>query len=208
MGYAHGIKWDDALIENGIIAVMNKSKIKTFPTHKQMDELTGSMALSNAVSKHGGTHYWAKKLGLDTKPCESKFGEEYELKVMDYIKHFGYRCEKTPVRYPYDLLVENNIKVDIKCSNLYHGKQGEFYTFNLEKTMPTCDIFVCICLTGALPRTYVIPSSVLSGKTQLSIGKETSIYDKYISQWVYFRKFNEFYKKIADFSSADGVKKQ
>ena len=92
MGYAHGIKWDDDLLENSIVEVMNKAKINTFPTHKQMNEITGSMALSNAISKHGGTRYWAERLGLEMKPSESKMGEEYELKVMEYIKSLGYRC--------------------------------------------------------------------------------------------------------------------
>jgi hypothetical protein len=198
MGYAYGTKWNDVLIEKGITDVMNKARIKTFPTHKQMYEVTGSMALTNAVSKHGGTRYWAEKLGLEIKPSESKFGEEFELKTMEYIKHMGYLCKKTPVRYPYDILVENNIKVDVKCSNLYQGKNGEYYTFNLEKSMPTCDLFVCFCLTDELPKIYVIPSIVLSGNTQLSIGKNTSKYDKYLDQWVYFRRYDEFYQKVME----------
>ena len=198
MGYTHGKKWNDELIEKSIFKVVNDAKLNAFPTHKQMDEVTGSKALSNAVSKHGGTNYWAEKLGLEIKPCESKFGEEFELKTMEYIKHMGYLCKKTPVRYPYDILVENNIKVDVKCSNLVQGRQGEYYTFNLEKTMPTCDIFVCFCITDELPRIYVIPSIVLSGKSQLSVGKNTSKYDKYLDQWVYFRRYDEFYQKVME----------
>ena len=197
MGYAHGKKWDDALIENSIIDVMNKAKINTFPTHKIMNGITGSYALSVAVSKHGGTNYWAEKLGLEIKPCESKFGEEYELKCMGYIKDLGYQCKKAPVRYPYDLLVEKNIKTDVKCGKLYKGDNGEYYTFNLEKKMPTCDIFVCYCLEeDEVKKTYIIPASVLSGKTQLAVGKFKSKYDRYSDAWNIFGCFDEFYMGI------------
>ena len=194
MGNAYGKKWNDKLIENAIWDVVSEGKLTSFPTHKQMDEITGSRALSNAVSKNGGTNHWAEKLGLDTKPCESKFGEEYELKCKEYIEGLGYRCQKAPVRYPYDLLVQKNIKADVKCGKLYKGEAGDYYTFNLEKKMPTCDIFVCYCLDGdEVKKTYVIPANVLSGKTQLSIGKGSSKYDIYLNQWRILDEYSEFY---------------
>lgn len=199
MGYAHGTQWNANLIEKGIKDVVEKAKINYFPTHSVIKEITGSYALSNAIRRHGGTRYWAEKLGFEIKPSESKFGEEYELECMKVLKHFGYRCEKTPVRYPYDLLVENNIKVDVKCSNPYHGKTGDFYTFNLEKSKPTCDIFVCYCLEDdVITRVYIIPASALSGNTQLSIGKYTSKYDPYIDKWNYFQKYADFYQSMRE----------
>ena len=197
MGYSHGTKWSDALIENGIIEVKNKAKIETFPTHKQMNEITGSKALTNAVSRHGGTRYWADRLGLEIKPSESKMGEEYELKCMAYVKELGYGCEKAPVRYPYDLLIEKSIKTDVKCGKLYKGDTGEYYTFNLEKKMPTCDIFVCYCLDEEeVKKTYVIPASVLSGKTQLAVGKFKSKYDVYSEAWNILESFDNFYQRL------------
>lgn len=197
MGYAHGKKWNVDLIECAIKYVMRKAKISTFPTHSQMTTITGNTALANAVSKNGGSHYWSEKLGLEIKPCESKFGEEFELKCMNQLKHYGYRCEKMPVRYPYDLLVENNVKTEIKCGNLFHGKTGDYYTFNLGKQKPTCDIFVCYCLeNNEIRKIYIIPSSVLSGKTQLAIGKYSSIYDSYFYAWSYFQEYADFYKRM------------
>jgi hypothetical protein len=197
MGYSHGISWNEKLIEKTLIGIVEKNKLKTFPTHKQMNEITGSMALTNAVSRHGGTRYWANKLGLEIKPCESKLGEDYEFKCMEFIKHLGYRCEKMPVRYPYDLLVENNIKVDVKCGNLYKGAAGEYYTFNLEKKKPTCDLFVCFCLNNdRVEKVFVIPSCELSGKTQLSVGKIKSTYDKYIEEWDYLHLYDVFYDSL------------
>jgi hypothetical protein len=197
MGYSHGTSWSKELIEKTLTDIVAKHKMDTFPTHTQMHEMTGSMALLNAVRRSGGTRYWAEYLGLEIKPSESKLGEEYELKCMEQMKHFGYRCEKMPDRYPYDLLVENNIKVDVKCGNLFKGENGEYYTFNLEKKSPTCDLFVCYCIEGGkVEKVMVIPSCKLSGKTQLAVGKNVSKYDKYIGRWDYFGLYNEFYHKI------------
>ena len=92
MGYAHGIKWNDYLIEKGIRDVMKEAKIDCFPTHSLIKRVTGSFALSNAISKNGGSRYWAVKLGIKIKPCESKFGEDFELLCMAYLQELGFKC--------------------------------------------------------------------------------------------------------------------
>ena len=197
MGYSHGTQWTEKKIENAIKEVMKIANINTLPTHTQMDKITGSMALSNAVSKHGGSKYWADKLGLEAKPCESKVGYQYECECLSLLTSLGYDCELTKARYPYDLIANGNIKIDVKCSNLYKCYNGEFYTFNLEKSMPTCDVFVCYCVNNdTVEKIYVIPSCVLSGKTQLSIGKSHSKYDKYINNWDIIFRYEDFYLKM------------
>lgn len=198
MGHSHGIKWSERDIGEEIKAVMKIAKIDTFPTHSLMNEITGSAALSCAVSKNGGTTYWAQKLNVEIKPCESKMGYEFECKCMDFLEsEFGYDCELTKARYPYDVIANRNIKIDVKSSHLYNCKSGSFYTFNLEKKNPTCDIFVCYCIDNeGLIRTYVIPSCVLSGITQLSIGSISSKYDKYKDNWQLVHKYDEFYKRM------------
>lgn len=199
MGHSHGTQWNEELIEKAIIDVVNKTKIECFPTHSLIKEVTGSCALTNAISRHGGTRHWAEKLGLEIKPCESKFGEKYELLCMDKLQELGFDCKKMPVRYPYDLLVYDCIKVEVKSGNLYHGKTGEFYTFNLEKSNPTCDIFFCYCIEGnGIDKVYVIPSIILSGKKQLSIGKSRSKYDVFREDWDIFNKYYCFNRRFVD----------
>ena len=197
MGYTHGTQWNDEKIEQGLKSVVETAKISSFPTRSIMREITGNEALGVAVTRHGGSRYWADKLGLEIKPCESKTGYEYECECMNTLSLFGYDCELTKARYPYDLLVNRNIKIDVKCSNLYNCKHGKFYTFNLEKSMPTCDVFVCYCLNdGDIQKVYVIPSCVLSGKTQLSIGEHKSKYDRYIDNWTIIKKYQTFYEDL------------
>lgn len=74
MGYSHGNQWTEKNIEIAIKEVMSKAKINTMPTHTVMKEITGNEALSNAVRRHGGSKYFADKLNLEIKQCESKLG--------------------------------------------------------------------------------------------------------------------------------------
>lgn len=199
MGYSHGTKWTDEMIEQEIRGVMKKGNLTSMPTHSQMDTITGNKGLSVATSKRGGTKYWADRLGLDNKPCESSFGHEYECECMNKLISLEYDCELTKARYPYDLIANGNIKIDAKSSNLYYGKNGCFYTFNLEKSMPTCDVYVCYCVKeGEIQRVYIIPSCVLSGKTQLSIGEVQSKYDRYIDAWEIIKQYDKFYKQFTE----------
>lgn len=195
MAYSHGRKWSDTDIEKEIKNVVEVAKINTFPTHSLIKEVTGSCALTTAISRRGGSEYWAERIGLEVSPCESKFGFEYERICAEILTANGYECKHTPPRYPYDILVNGNIKIDVKSSNLYKGKTGDYYTFRLEKAMPTCDIFVCFCINeNGATTVYVIPSCVVSGLVQLSIGKTDSKYNKYIANWELVKRYDEFYK--------------
>lgn len=197
MGYAYGTQWTNEMIESAIKEVMKIANINTMPTHSLMKEITGNNALSNVVRRHGGSKYWADKLGFETKSCESKFGYEFECECLNYLTLLGYDCELTKARYPYDILADRNIKIDVKSSNLYSCSNGSFYTFNLEKEMPTCDVFVCYCIKNSkIHKIYIIPSCVLSGKTQLSIGENNSKYDRYIDNWTILKQFKAFYEDL------------
>lgn len=196
MGYTHGIKWSDELICTELKEVMRILGINTMPTHSQMDEVFGSEALTNAVVHHGGTMRFAKLIGAEIKECESKFGDKYEnLCAKEISDRYGFVVEKMKPRYPYDLLVDGSVKVDSKVSKLYvnNKKKISFYTFNLEKKNPTCDVFVCYCINNndQIVKTIIIPSSAVTGQTQLSTGV-SGRWDKYINNWDLIQRLAEF----------------
>jgi len=199
MVHSHGESWNDELIEKGIIDVMQKASISTMPTLSITNEILGNSSLSNAISKHGGFAFWAKKLGLEQLKCETRLGKEHESYCLNFIQYnFDFAVEQMTYNFPYDLLVESNIKIDVKVSRMYN-KGFKYYTFNLEKKSPTCDIFVAYCIDDdkKIVKTYVIPSSVLSGKTQLSVGVIKSKYDKYLDNWELLNKYNKFYDSLS-----------
>lgn len=194
MGYAHGKKWSDETIEAEILNVKNALNIDRMPTRSEIEVITNNSALTNKISKTGGTRLWAKKLGLVLKDSETKLGQEWELCVKETLENMGYEVEKMTTKHPYDLLVNNNIKVDVKVSRYYKKDNFKFHTFNLEKKYHNCDIFICIGIDDSddIVKTLVIPSKYLIGKKQLSAGV-CSRYDKFNNAWHYIEKYSEFY---------------
>lgn len=193
MGYTHGEKWNEEKILQEVKKVVAKTGQKTMPTHKELFDFFGNYKLTNAMAKRKGTKYYANILGLSIKECESKMGEDNEFYCSIQINEIlGLDSQKTAPRYPYDLLVENSVKIDVKSAKLFKINNTQYFTFNLEKTHQTCDLYVFYCIENdVIVKTLIIPSYILSGKTQLSIGHKSK-YDKYIDRWDLILKYYHF----------------
>lgn len=200
MAYAHGTKWTESMVIDRLNEVVEEKNLDHFPTHSELIDYYNNNALASKLAKSGGTKYWSNKLGMKQVSCESKFGDKYEEYCMEQLEKLGYECEKMKPRYPYDLTANKHIKIDVKSARLFTSvtnSNSKYYTFNLEKTNPTCDIFICYCLdeNNKLAKIYIIPSVELYGKTQLSLGVYKSKYDKFINRWDIFDFYDSFYKK-------------
>lgn len=103
-----------------------------------------------------------------------------------------------PQNYPYDLLVNDSVKIDVKASKLYHGKGGNFYSFNLEKPYCTCDLYVLRLINddGIEEDTLVIPSAHVATNTQISVGESKSKYKKYSNRWDYISQYCGFVESV------------
>lgn len=196
MGYSHGKKWTFEKVREEVLKISADSGI--MPSFKTMDLETGNKGLSVAVSRYGGYKVIAEKLGLKVKMCETNFGRDFEIICLQEIeKKFSFDCEQMTVRHPYDLLVSGAVKVDVKVAKKAKAHDFYMYSFNLEKKAPTCDIFVCYCIDDdKIAKTYIIPAVVLSGKCQLSVGINHSIYDNFIDQWHFIEDYVRFFKEV------------
>lgn len=87
-----------------------------------------------------GWYDLADQLGLPIKESETYFGKRQETVAQEQLITMGYEVRRMPQNFPYDLLVNDCLKVDVKASQLYRGPHGNFYTFNTEKPFCTCDI--------------------------------------------------------------------
>lgn len=188
--------WSQERIEKEVLYMVQKTKQNTFPTHTEMFDFFGDYKLSNAIRRNGGTKYWADKLGMECKQCESKFGTSFEERfIEDVLRELDFRSEMCKVRYPYDVLVEDVAKVDVKCSNRIQAHGFQLYTSNLEKDFQTCDFYVIYCLNeNKIDKIYILPSFVMSGKTQFSVGINSSKYDVFLNRWDLIKDFVEFVK--------------
>lgn len=186
-------KWTDEKIKNGILSVMKENGMKAMPTASAIRAATGSYALSTAIQKTGGFAAWAARLNVEMTRCDTRFGQFFEEMCCGYLTNCGYECERMPVKYPYDILADG-VKIDVKSSTPFSTSNGKYYTFNLEKPFPTCDVYVAYCVTKEkeIKKTYLIPSCRLQGKTQLSIGENRSRYDCYLDAWSVVDGFRDF----------------
>ena len=190
------------MVTSEINKIMKSLELDRFPTHSEIESFCGNKTLTNKIAKSGGTKYLADKLGYGVKHCESEFGNYYEeFAIGDINLHTGLVSYKNKVRYPYDITTNKHIKVDIKSSTIIMNDKGyEYYSFNLEKREPTCDIFILYCINNQkhnIDKTYIIPSCHVYGHTQKGVsayGK--SKWDKYKDQWIWFEKYNKFYNEV------------
>ncbi|ADL53239.1 hypothetical protein [Clostridium cellulovorans] len=194
MGYTHGIRWTKEKIYDEVRKVMKALDINRMPSDKECTLATKSHGLGIAISRNGGFKGIAEEMNLKQSDSESKTGFDAEMMIKELLENKGYRVEKMSARHPYDLLVNDNIKIDVKAANKYtHQNQWSCYSFNLEKSNPTCDIYVIVCIDEN--KILIIPSKFLK-QTQLSIGDHKSKYNIYQDRWDYIEQYDKFYKQI------------
>lgn len=203
MGYAHGTQWSEELITDKINRVIHTLGLNRFPTQHEMRDFYGNYSLAVKISKTGGAKYWANKMGYVVKRCESEFGEHFEMYVINDIRiHTGLESYKTKTRYPYDIVTNKHIKVDVKSSTINKNKQGySYFSFNLEKREPTCDIYLLYCINDSNEpyKTLIVPSCYTYGQTQICItANKNSKWDKYKNNWKLFDLYNKFYADLLE----------
>ncbi|HBF0856743.1 TPA: hypothetical protein KNP56_003561 [Clostridioides difficile] len=197
VGYSHGIKWDDSKITNEIIHVKNILGIDRMPTKSEIEFVTKSNSLSCKISKSGGFKEWAYRLNLEIKKSESDLGSKWEMYIKNILEARGYEISKMSFKHPYDLLVNNNIKVDVKVSSLYENEDSKYHSFNLEKKYHNCDIFILVALDefGSPLKILIVPSKELMGQKQVSIGYKSK-YDKFDSRFELIKVYDNFYNDL------------
>ena len=198
MGYVKGIKWNDDLIAKEILNIKDKLEIDCMPSYGQINKIRKSTDLSNKIAKTGGINKWAKKLNLKITKSETRIGKRGEKIIEEILKTKGYDVKNvSEKKFPYDLIVNNDIKIDVKLSHLYKGCNGNFYSCNLEKKIPTCDLYIIICENDdmSINKILIIPSKFLMGIKQLVIGVNSK-YDKFNNKFEYIDKFDSFYASL------------
>ena len=78
-------------------------------------------SLTNAVSKRMGWYRLAQMMGLPIKDSETYFGKRHEESAKEMLIAKGFEVRRMPQNFPYDLFVNDRIKVDVKASRLYQG---------------------------------------------------------------------------------------
>ena len=197
MGYNNrGIEWNDEKVKTEIREIINVLNIDRMPSASEMEMVTGNAALSCKIAKTGGFYKWADKLGLKVKNCETKTGKGYEEITFNLLKDKGYSVKRMSVKYPFDLIVNNKVSIDVKVGNVYMLKGSRVHTVGVSKKFATCDLYIVFALNEQkkVEKTFIIPGIELDVVT-MSFGSKSK-YDKYINRWDYIDKYLEFYNGL------------
>lgn len=196
MGYSHGRRWTDEKIKQGIKNTVIALELDRMPSARECVNFYGNHCLTNAVSRRrGGWYGLAKELNLPIKESETHLGKTQEGIVCEMLISKGFEAERMPQNFPYDILVDNSVKIDVKASHLYRGKQGNFFTFNLEKKYATCDIYILLTLDekNDITNIYIVPSKHVIKNTQISMGEYASKYHKFRDRWDYISDLSKYF---------------
>jgi hypothetical protein len=199
MNCTHGTRWDDEKIKKAILRVKDACELDRMPSRKECVGYFGDNALTSAVSKrYGGWYALAKEMGLPIKKSETYFGKRQEGVVCEMLIARGFEVERMSQNFPYDILVDNCVKVDVKASHLYRGNQGNFFTFNLEKKYATCDVYVLLTLDddNNITNYFIVPSCFVIRNTQISMGEHVSKYHKYKDRWDYIDNLSKYFMSL------------
>ena len=197
MGYTHGTVWNDITIEQDIHKVMNVLNIDRMPSKTEIEMVNESISLVSAIGHRGGLYVWANKLGLEIKNSETQTGKGYEEIAIKLLNDKGFDTKRMTTRYPFDILVNENISVDVKVGREYISRGSRVHTIGINKKYATCDIYLIFSLdeNENIERTFIIPGCDIK-TTSMNFGKD-SVYNIYLNRWDLFKKYNDFYNNLA-----------
>jgi hypothetical protein len=165
-------------ITKAVKDTQKKLSITRMPSFSEIkDTNKDSDRILNLIRRNGGYRYWADKLNLKLKDCETNLGVDYEFVVEEELQSRGFNTEKMPLKFPYDLLLNEATKVDVKVANLHIVKSNgtSFFKFGINKEYPTCDFYILVALIDEeIYKTLVVPSQLIKSKN-LSIGIKSKL---------------------------------
>lgn len=184
--------WTQDKILLYVKACMSATGLTRMPSRSELSEYYGNDKLTNAIRRFPGGYYKiAEILNVEMKESETQFGKYGEDLATKLLEEHGFAVERMSTRYAYDLYVNGSVKVDVKTARLSKTSGTAFYySFNLEKRFPTCDIYFLIARNEDGESIYIVPASI--NQTQIVIGEKKT---KYI-------KYQDRYDIIADMSKA------
>lgn len=189
-------RYTDEEAKSSILEAMTKLNINRMPSRSELMSVN-LQSLHNHISRGKGYRKIAEEMSLEIKYSETKLGQDYEVVATSILKDKGFKVEEMSTKHPFDLLVNDTVKIDVKVARAHSSrKESSLHTFGINKKHGTCDIYMAIALDieDNIEKCLVIPSHHLKVVT-LSIGKNSK-YDIYNNQFKYIKKYSDFYKSI------------
>lgn len=188
-------KWTEDLIRQGILESIKTLNIDRMPTAAELQSI-GRNDLHCKIGRTKTYRGWADELKLSLKHSDTNKGQVWEFYVEDELKKLGFDVEQMTTKHPYDMLVNNTVKVDVKVGSAHTHFGTRCHTFRPSKKFATCDIYICIGLDEDenVEKTFIIPSKFAQLVT-LNICNDSK-YNAFLDRWEYVSRFVDFYEKV------------
>lgn len=131
---------------------------------------TGHSGLACAICELGGYSLWRGKLGQTLNPDSSVArGRHFQEEALATLQEHGHKTHLMPWRHPFDILVDDTLRIDVKGSKRY--SRGHF-AFSLRQPQSghrlDCDIVMLGCENSSITW-YIIPRSKLGNRQGVAI---------------------------------------
>lgn len=166
-------KWTVGEVERRIRAISAKDGF--FPSNQDLRAM-GEGALACQVSHHGGFIEMSRRLGIPRRHSDSDTGWEGERAVAEMLRTRRFTVKTDlGVRAPYDLLVNNATRVDVKSARYaeYGACKGWFYRLGKH---PQSDVVILFQLDTL--DCYILPWFVCP-TTNITIARDGGKYKAY-----------------------------
>ena len=164
---------------------MNGLGLDRMPSMSECVAYFGNGSLASVISRKYGWYNLAKRMGMPIKKSETGFAKRYETRAAELLQALGFNVQRMSQNFPYDILVNNCIKIDVKASRLCRGVNGDYYSFHIDKPFATCDFYILLAVGDReeIERVMIIPSCEVITKRQISVGARRSKYYKYTDRY-------------------------
>lgn len=190
-------RMDSKEIVSSVKQIVNTLELDRMPSTSEIKTFEFGSRLHNSIVRSYGYREWANKLGLKLKKSETQLGNDYERVVISTLESKGYCTDKMTTNHPFDLLVNNSVKIDVKVAKPHISKdESRVHTFSTNKRYGSCDLYIAVALDekGQIERFLIIPSHRLQIVT-LCIGKESK-YDIYNNRYDILDNYIWFHDSI------------
>ncbi len=142
-------------------------KYNRMPTAQELNG-NGRGNLTNAINRGGGFQKFADMFDVPKKRTSTSKGERVEKAVAKQLSQKGFTVELTSSKCPYDILVNNSLRVDVKMATNDDKEKLFVYSLRDKGLSPTCDVYA-LCRCGRskdiIYDIYFVPALVLLQQT-------------------------------------------
>ncbi len=145
---------------------------------------------------HQENHQHLKKLPYilprlinDDTPNHMPFANQVERWTAAQLIHRGYRVELTPHTHPFDLWLDDRIRVEIKGAQPYYSQANRYHRYQAELRNHQTDLLIFICIADFdQNHAFIIPHTALGRRRNLVISSldprdYTGQWAPYLEDW-------------------------